>query len=106
MKVLAEQSAIHGAEFGIAQVFVVLLLVMPSLFAFLASLAFHGPSAPAPGLWFFYEVSLNFSYGAIPVAVGLTALAVYGRESSAWSTVVMAAVSVAGIVLTWYAGRL
>jgi hypothetical protein len=35
MKVLAEQSAEHGVESGIAQVFVVLVLVMPSLFAFL-----------------------------------------------------------------------
>ena len=106
MKVLAQQNAIHGVESGIAQVFVVLGLVTPSLFAFLVSLTFHGPSAPAPGLWFFYKVSLNIGYGAIPVAVGLTALAIYGRETSAWSTVVMAAVCVAGIVLTWSAGRL
>jgi hypothetical protein len=106
MKALAEQSAKHGIQSGIAQVFVVLVLVMPSLFAFLASLTFHSPWATAPGLWFFYQVSLNIGYGAIPVAVGLTALAIYGRATPARSAVAMAAVSVAGIVLTWYAGRL
>lgn len=105
MKVLAEQSAIHGTEAGIAQVFAVLVLVMPSLFAFLASLAFHGPWASAPGLWFFWEVSLNVGYGAIPIAVGLTTLAVYGRESSIRSLVAMAVVSTVGIALTWYARR-
>jgi len=104
MKALAEQSAKHGIESGIAQVFVVLVLVMPSLSAFLASLTFHSPWATAPGLWFFYQMSLNIGYGAIPV--GLTALAIYGRETPARSTVFMAAESVAGIVLTWYAGRL
>ncbi len=36
MKALAEQSASHGIESGIAQVVVVFALVMPSLFAFLA----------------------------------------------------------------------
>jgi hypothetical protein len=106
MKVLAQQIEKHGIESGIAPVFVVLVLVTPSLFAFLASLTLHSPSAPAPGLWFFYQIALNIGYGAIPVAVGLTALAIYGRESSARSTVAMAAASVAGIVLTWYAGRL
>ncbi len=83
MKVFAPQAAKHDIEPGIAQVFVVLVLVMPSLFAFLASSAFHTPGAAAPGLWFFYEMSLNLGYGAIPVAVGLTAMAIYGRESSA-----------------------
>jgi hypothetical protein len=87
-------------------VFVVLVLVTPSLFAFLASTAFHTPGATAPGLWFFYEVSLNVGYGAIPVAAGLTALAVYGRETSVRSTLAMAAISEAGIILTWCAGRL
>jgi hypothetical protein len=106
MKVLAEQSAKHGIESGIAQVFVVLVLVFPSLFAFLASLTFHSSWATAPGLWLFYQMSLKTSYGAIPVALGLTGLAIYGRETPARSTVAMAAVSVAGIVLTWYAGRL
>jgi len=106
MKVMAEQNAIRGAESGIAQVFVVLVLVMPSLFAFLTSLTFHGQGPALPGLWFFYEVSLNIGYGAIPVSVGLTVLAVYGRETSARSTVAMAAVTVVGIILTWYAGRL
>ena len=77
---------------------------MPSLSAFLASLTFHSPWATAPGLWFFYQMSLNIGYGAIPV--GLTALAIYGRETPARSTVFMAAESVAGIVLAWYAGRL
>lgn len=106
MKVLAQQNAIHGIESGIAQVFVVLGLVTPSLFAFLVSLTLHSPSAPALGLWFFYQMSLNLGYGAIPVAVGLTAMAIYGHETSARSTAFMAAVCVAGIVLTWYAGRL
>lgn len=45
--------------------------------------------------------SLDIGHGAIPVAVGLKARSIYGRESSAWSTVVMAVASVAGIVLTW-----
>lgn len=106
MKVLAQQIAKHGIESGITQVFVVLVLVIPSLFAFLVSLTLHGPWATAPGLWFFYQVFLNIGYGAIPVAVGLTALAIYGRETSARSTMAMAAVSVAGGALTWYAGRL
>jgi hypothetical protein len=66
MKALAEQSAKHGIESGIAQVFVVLVLVMPSLSAFLASLTFHSPSTTAPGLWFFCQMSLNIGYGAIP----------------------------------------
>ena len=104
MKALAEQSAKHGIESGIAQVFVVLVLVMLSLSAFLASLTFHSPWATALGLWFFCQMSLKIGYGAIPV--GLTALAIYGRETPARSTVFMAAESVAGIVLTWYAGRL
>jgi hypothetical protein len=106
MRGLAEQSVKHGIESGIAQVFVVLALVTPSLFAFLASLTFHSPWAAAPGLWFFYQESLNIRYGALPVAVGLTALAIYGRETSARSAVVMAAMSVAGIILTRYAGQL
>jgi hypothetical protein len=106
MKVLAQQITKHGIEPAIAQAFVVLALVIPSLFAFLASLMLHSPSATAPGLWFFYQISLNVGYGAIPVAVGLTALAIYGRETSARSTVAMVAVCVAGIVLTWYAGQL
>ncbi len=106
MKALAEQSARHGIESGMAEVFVVLVLVMPSLFAFLASLAFHSPWATAPGLWFFYQLSLNIGYGAIPVAVGLTAMTIYGRETPARFTGTMAAVSAVGIVLTWYAGRL
>lgn len=106
MKVLAEQSARHSLESGIAQVFVVFVLVMPSLFAFLASLTFHSPWGTAPGLSFFYQMSLNTGYGAIPVAVGLTAMAIYDRETPARSAVAMAAMSVAGIVLTWYAGRL
>lgn len=106
MKALAEQSAKHGIESGIAQVFVVLVLVMLSLSVFLASLTFHSPWATAPGLWFFCQMALNIGYGAIPVAVGLTALVIYGRETPARSTVFMAAESVAGIVLTWYAGRL
>ena len=50
MKALAEQSAKHSIESGIAQVFVVLGLVTPSLFAFLASLTFHSPWATAAGL--------------------------------------------------------
>ena len=37
---------------------------------------------------------------------GLTGLAIFGRVTSARSVVVMAAVCVAGIILTWYAGRL
>lgn len=106
MKVLAEQSASHGIESGIAQVVVVFALATPSLFAFLVSLTFHSPWATARGLWFFYQMSLKISYGAIPVAVALTVLAIYGRETPARSTMVMAAVSVAGIVLTWYAGQL
>jgi hypothetical protein len=106
MKVLAEQNVVHGIESGIAQVFAVLVLVTPSLFAFLASLTFHSPWAKLPGLWFCYQMSLNSAYGAIPVAVGLTGLAIYGRVTSARSVLVMAAVCVAGIVLTWYAGRL
>jgi len=106
MKVLAQQIPKHGIESAIAQVVVVLPLVIPSLFAFFASLMLHSPSATAPGLWFFYQISLKISYGAIPVAVGLTALGIYGRETSARSTVAMAAVCVAGIVLTWYAGQL
>lgn len=105
MRALAEQSAKRIAQPGIAQALVVLVLVMPSLFAFLASLGFDSSWATTPGLWFFYKVSLNIGYGAILVALGLTALAVYGRES-ARSTLVMAALNVAGIVLTWYAGRL
>ena len=106
MKVLAEQSASRGIESGIAQVVVVFALVTPSLFAFLVSLTFHSRWATAPGLWFFYQMSLNTSCGAIPVAVALTALAIYGRETSARSTMVMAAMSVAGTVLTWYSGQL
>jgi hypothetical protein len=105
MKVLAEQNEKHGIESGIAQVFVVLVLVMPSLFAFLASLTLDSSWATAPGLWLFYQMSLNIGYGAIPVAVGLTALAIYGRESTR-TMLAMAALSATGIVLTWYAGRL
>jgi hypothetical protein len=71
-----------------------------------ASLTFHSPWATGPGLWFCYQMSLNIGYGAIPVAVGLTELAIYGRVTSALSVVVMAAVCVSGIILTWYAGRL
>jgi hypothetical protein len=106
MKVLAVQNVKHGIESEIAQVLVVLVLVTPSLFAFLASLTFHSPWATGPGLWFCYQMSLNTGYAAIPVAVGLTGLAIYGRVTSARSMVVMAAVCVAGISLTWYAGRL
>jgi len=106
MKVRAQQIPRHGMEPAIAQIVVVLALMIPSLFAFLASLMLYGPSATAPGLWFFYQISLKISYGALPVAVGLTGLGIYGRETSARSTVVMAAVCFAGIVLTWYAGRL
>ena len=46
---------------------------------------------------FCYQMSLNTGYAAIPVAVGLTGLAIYGRVTSARSVVVMAAVCVAGI---------
>ena len=106
MRVLANQSVKHGLEPGIAQVFVVLMVVMPSLFAFLMSKAFDSSWATMPGLWICCKISLNISYGAIPVALGLTALAVYGRESSTRSTLTMAAVSLAGIVFTWYAGQL
>lgn len=98
MKVLAQQIAKHGIESGVAEVFVVLVLLTPSLFAFLASLTVHSPPATAPGLWFFYQMSLNIGYGVIPVAVGLTALAIYGRETSARSVVIMAAVCFVGIV--------
>ena len=70
MKVLAVQNVKHGIESGMAQVLVVLVLVTPSLFAFLASLTFHSPWATGPGLWFCYQMSLNIGYGAIPVAVG------------------------------------
>ena len=106
MKAFAALAAKHDIQPGVAQAFIVLVLVMPSLFAFLASSAFHSPGATAPGLWFFYEVSLKLGYGAIPVAVGLTALAGYDRQSSLRSTLAMAAISVGGILLTWYAGRL
>ena len=49
-------------------------------------------------------MSLKTSYGAIPVALGLTGLAIYGRETPARSTVAMAAVSVAGIVFDLVCG--
>jgi hypothetical protein len=77
MKVLAEQNVEHGIESGIAQVFVVLVLVTPSLFAFLASFTFHSPLPTEPGLRFCDQMSLNIGYGAIPVAAGLTGLAIY-----------------------------
>jgi hypothetical protein len=106
MRVQAEQNEKHGIEPGIVQVFVVLVLVMPSLFAFLASLTFDSSWGRAPGLWLFYQMSLNIGYGAIPVAVGLTALSIYGGDSSARTMLAMAALSATGIVLTWYAGQL
>jgi hypothetical protein len=106
LRVPANQNVEHGFEPGIAQVFLVLMLVMPSLLAFLVSKALDSSWATMPGLWICYKISLNIGYGAIPVALGLTALAVYGRESSPRSTLTMAAVSLAGIVFTWYAGQL
>ena len=106
MKAFAAQAARHNIHPGVAQVFIVLVLVMPSLFAFLASPAFRNSGATVPGLWFFYELSLNIGYGAIPVAVGLTALAVFDRESSVRSRLAMAAISLAGMILTWCAGQL
>jgi hypothetical protein len=101
MRVLVEQNEKHSVEFGIAQVFVVLALVLPSLFAFFASLTFGDLWATVPGVGSFSQICLKLGYGAIPVAVGLTALAIYDPKTSTRSAAAMAAVSVAGIILTW-----
>jgi hypothetical protein len=105
MKTLAAQNYRHSIETGIAQVLAVFVLVVPSGLAFLASLTFRDLWATVPGFGSLYQACLDVSYGVLPVAVGLAGLAIYDRETSARSAVAMTALSAAGIIFTWYAGR-
>ena len=103
MKVLAHPNTKHGEQAGLGEVLATLTLIMPSVAAFVASLVLHDSWIDVPGLWFFYQASLTISCGTVPIALGLTALAIYGGEPSTESRLVMGGLSIVGALLTWYA---
>jgi hypothetical protein len=103
MKVLAHSDTKHAEQAGLWEVLVIFALITPSCAAFFTSLALHNFWASASGLWLFYQVSLTISFGTVPMAIGLTALAIYGGEPSTQSRLVMGGISIVGALLTWYA---
>jgi len=88
---------------GAGRLFVIVLLAIPSLFAFLA--AIHSSQYPASGLWFFYAVSRNVGYLGIAIATGLTWVAFRHRSVSATVGALMVSSTMAAIILSWYAGQ-
>jgi hypothetical protein len=103
MKILAQQHTKPDEQVGLAEVLAILALITPSFGAFVATLALHNSWADVSGLWFFYQVSLAISCGTVPLALGLTGLAIYGGEPSIESRLVMGGLSIVGVLLTWYA---
>jgi hypothetical protein len=103
MKILAQQHTKPDEQVGLAEVLAIFALITPSFGAFVATLALHNSWADVSGLWFFYQVSLAISCGTVPLALGLTGLAIYGGEPSIESRLVMGGLSIVGVLLTWYA---
>ena len=103
MKVFAQQNTKLDEQTGLGEVLATLALITPSFGAFVATVALHNSWADASGLWLFYQISLAISCGTVPLALGLTALAIYGGEPSTESRLVMGGLSIVGVLLTWYA---